>query len=139
MTSEKGRVTSLGGIFMKCKDRDSLVKWYREQLGFPYDGYGASFPFREDKQPDSRGYNVWGPFKEDTEYFNPSEKDFMMNLRVDDLDALLVKLEAAGIKQVGEKEEHEYGKFAWIIDPEGTKIELWEQLGPVPEPDCDSE
>lgn len=134
MASEKGKVTGLGGIFVKCEDRENLVKWYREKLGFPYDGYGASFPFREDEAPEKRAYNVWGPFKQDTEYFDPSKREFMMNLRVDDLDALLVKLKAAGIEQVGEKEEHDYGKFAWIVDPEGTKIELWEQVGEPPEP-----
>ena len=134
MADTEGKVTGLGGVFMKCEDREGLVQWYREKLGFPYDGYGASFPFREDHDPDQRAYNVWGPFKSDTDYFKPSKREFMVNLRVDNLDALLVKLKAVGIEMVGEKEEYDYGKFAWIIDPEGTKIELWEQVGDPPPP-----
>lgn len=129
----KGKVTGLGGIFVKSADRDKLTAWYREMLGFPFDGYGANFLFREDDAEGRRGYNVWGPFKQDTDYFKPSQKDFMINLRVDDLDALLEKLAAAGVKLVGEKEEYDYGKFAWVVDPDGTKIELWEQVGEPPE------
>lgn len=138
MTEGKGRVTGLGGIFVKTDDRDRLVKWYQETLGFQYDGYGANFLFRDDNDPTQRCYNVWGPFKTDTDYFKPSKKEFMVNLRVDDLDALLVKLKAAGIELVGEPEEYEYGKFAWIVDPEGTKLELWEQIGDVPEPNIEA-
>lgn len=139
MAEEKGRVTGIGGIFVKSKDGNGLAKWYQDILGFPFDGYGSNFPFREDDAPDQRGYSVWGPFKADTKYFQPSEKEFMVNLRVDDLDALLVKLKAAGIELVGEVEEHDYGKFAWIVDPEGTKLELWEQVGDVPEPAIEAE
>ncbi len=131
--AEEGKVTGIGGVFVKSKDTEALVKWYREVLGFPFDGYGASFLMREHDEPDSEGYNVWGPFKADTDYFAPSDKEFMINLRVRNLDALMERLLAAGIKEVKPRESHDYGKFAWIVDPEGTKLELWEQVGPVPE------
>ena len=130
---EKGRVTGLGGVFVKCKNRDELVKWYKEKLGFPYDGYGANFIFREDYNPEKKGYNVWGPFKDETDYFEPSEKEFMINLRVENLEGYLESLRAVGIQQIGDTVVEEFGKFAWIIDPEGTKIELWEQIGAAPE------
>ncbi|UTW56809.1 VOC family protein [Kordiimonas sp. SCSIO 12610] len=131
--NKSGRITGLGGVFVKCKNRDDLVKWYRDDLGLSYDGYGINFLFREHHEPDREGYNVWGPFKEDTDYFKPSDKDFMLNLRVENLEGFLKTLKEKGIEQIGEMVVEEYGKFAWIVDPEGTKIELWEQIGPVPE------
>lgn len=132
MSSQKGTVTGLGGVFVKSANTKELVRWYREKLGFPFDGYGSSFLFREEDDPDKKGYAVWGPFKEDTSYFEPSKKEFMINLRVKDLKDLLARLKEAGVEQVGDVEEYDYGHFAWIIDPEGTKIELWEQIGPPP-------
>lgn len=129
---DEGKVTGIGGIFVKSKDSDGLVKWYREVLGFPFDGYGASFAIREHDVPETEGYNVWGPFKAETDYFAPSDKEFMINLRVRNLDALMKRLLAAGIKEVKPRESHDYGHFAWIMDPEGTKLELWEQVGPNP-------
>lgn len=130
--SDEGKVTGIGGVFVKSKDTDGLVKWYRETLGFPFDGYGSSFPIREHADPEKEGYNVWGPFKADTDYFQPSEKEFMINLRVQNLDALMERLLASGVKEVKPRESHDYGKFAWIVDPEGTKLELWEQVGENP-------
>ncbi|WP_417449616.1 VOC family protein [Kordiimonas sp.] len=132
MSEQEGVITGVGGIFFKCRDRDSLVGWYRDKLGFPFDGTGASFVFREDDAPEKAGYFVWGPFKKETEYFRPSGREFMINLRVRGLEVLLKRLAASGIEQIGEMEEYEYGKFAWILDPEGTKIELWEQIGEAP-------
>ncbi|TNE62088.1 MAG: VOC family protein [Alphaproteobacteria bacterium] len=130
--AEEGIITGVGGIFFKCQDRDALAEWYQKKLGFPYDGIGASFPFREHADPTQEGYLVWGPFRKESEYFRPSGKDYMINLRVRGLDALLARLKAAGVEQVGETEEYDYGRFAWIMDPEGTKIELWEQKDPPP-------
>ena len=121
-----GKVTGFGGIFVKSKNSADLKKWYGEHLGIAVDDYGATFKFRDHKNPEKEGYSVWGLFKEDTKYFDPSNKEFMINFRVEDLDGLLKSLEAAGIKQVDKMEEYDYGRFAWIIDPEGTKIELWE-------------
>lgn len=138
MTEKTGVVTGLGGIFVKSSDTKKLAEWYKEKLGFPFDGYGSNFPFREDNDPNNRGYSVWGPFKEDTEYFEPSKKEFMINLRVKGLVALLAKLKEKGVEQIGDIEEHDFGRFAWIVDPDGTKIELWEQIGEPPEADCES-
>ncbi len=132
MPEKLGKVTGLGGVFVKSNNTKSLVAWYREKLGFPFDGYGSSFLFRENEEPNKLGYNVWGPFKHDTTYFEPSQKDFMINLRVEGLESLLARLKAEGVEQIGEVEKHDYGHFAWIIDPEGTKIELWEQIGEPP-------
>jgi predicted enzyme related to lactoylglutathione lyase len=139
MTDEKGVITGLGGVFVKSENTDELVKWYREKLGFPFDGYGSSFLMREADDPEKLGYNVWGPFKKETDYFKPSKKDFMINLRVRGLEALLKRLKQQGIEQVGEMEEFDYGRFAWIVDPEGTKIELWEQIGDPPNPNGETE
>ena len=125
-------ITGIGGIFFKTKDSKALKAWYKKHLGFPIDDYGATFKFRDHKNPDKEGYMVWGAFKQETKYFDPSEKDFMVNLRVSDLDGLLEKLESEGIKQVGKMKEYDFGRFAWIVDPDGTKIELWEPAGDIP-------
>lgn len=132
MAEDDGKVTGLGGIFFKCRDRDKLIKWYQDNLDFPFDGGASSFLFREIDDPKSVGYQVWGAFNRETSYFRPSGKDYMINLRVRGLDKLLEKLKARGIDQVGETEEYDYGRFAWVLDPEGTKIELWEQVGDPP-------
>lgn len=134
MAEDDGTVTGLGGIFFKCRDRDKLIKWYQDTLDFPFDEGGASsFLFREMDNPESVGYQVWGAFDRKTSYFRPSGKDYMINLRVKGLDTLLVKLKEKGVEQIGEVEEYGYGRFAWVLDPEGTKIELWEQIGDPPQ------
>lgn len=120
------KVTGIGGIFFKTKDPDATKAWYQEHLGIPADEYGWSWGWRERDKPDEEGQTQWSPFKADTDYFSPSDAPFMVNYRVDDLDGLLAQLKAAGIEQVGEPEEYEYGKFAWIMDPDGVKIELWQ-------------
>ena len=135
MAEETGIVTGIGGVFVKSKNTKELAKWYQEKLGFSFDGYASSFLFRDDADPERKGYAVWGPFKEDTDYFEPSTKDFMINLRVKGLHVLLARLKEAGVAQVGGVEEYDYGHFAWILDPEGTKIELWEQIGDPPSAD----
>ncbi len=128
-----GFITGIGGIFVKSKDRRKLKDWYHKHLAVPIDEYGATFKFREHDNPDQEGYTVWGVFKADTKYFDPGNKDFMINFRVQDLDGLLKKLKSEGIEQVGKMEEYDFGRFAWIIDPEGTKIELWEPGPGMPE------
>ena len=120
------KVTGIGGIFFKCKKPEQIRKWYSEKLGITSDKYGTSFEWRQSQNPDKKGFTVWGPFSESTEYFKPSEKEFMINLRVDDLRTILEELKEEGIEIVGDIEEYEYGLFAHIVDPEGTKIELWE-------------
>jgi len=128
------RVTGIGGVFFKSADRASALAWYREHLGIDTQEFGAAFLWRELGAPKRRGYTVWGPFASDTEYFAPGSQPFMINFRVDDIDALVANLRAAGVQVVGEVEQHENGKFAWLIDPDGTKIELWEPVDPDSDP-----
>ena len=123
------RVTGIGGIFFKCDDRAKQSKWYEEHLGIKIQDWGGGiFWWRDPENPEKKGSTSWSTFKKDTTYFAPSEKDFMFNYRVENLEALLKVLKEEGIEQVGEMESFEYGKFAWIMDPEGNKIELWEPV-----------
>src|SRR5690606_1328502 len=122
----KKRVTGLGGFFFKSKNPEKIRDWYGKHLGLPVDNYGCSFWWKDKNGNDAM--TQWFPFKEDTEYFNPSEKQFMMNFRVENLLELLDTLKAEGVTIVGEVEEYDYGKFGWILDPEGNKIELWEPV-----------
>lgn len=118
------RVTGIGGIFFKCKDPEQSKNWYRNHLGIQSDQYGGCFEWRSEEGVP--GHTVWSTFSSQTEYFLPSPAPFMVNYRVADLEKLLPVLLAEGVQQVGQLEVHEYGKFAWILDPDGNKIELWE-------------
>lgn len=120
------RVTGLGGVFFRCKDPEKMKAWYKRHLGIDAGAYGYSFRWRDGEKNDQSGFTLWSPFKEDTTYFGPGPQTWMMNYRVDDLDALIAVLKEEGVELAGEPEQHEYGKFAWIVDPEGNKIELWE-------------
>lgn len=122
----KKRVTGLGGFFFKTKDPDAIKSWYNKHLGLATDAYGCTFWWRDEH--DGKCSTQWSPFPQETEYFKPSEKQFMMNFRVDNLTELLQVLREEGVTVVGEVEEYEYGKFGWILDPEGNKIELWEPV-----------
>jgi catechol 2,3-dioxygenase-like lactoylglutathione lyase family enzyme len=122
------RVTGLGGVFYKAADSDKTRAWYQEILGIGGE-YGPVFPFKKD---DAEGFALMSPFKAETDYFAPSEASFMINLRVDDLDGMIAQLEAKGIAILGRQDE-DYGLFAWILDPDGIKVELWQQIGPAPE------
>ena len=122
------KVTGIGGIFFKAKDPTGIMTWYKEHLGVPVNleyGY-ASFPWQEPERPETAGETAWTVMAADTDYFDPSAATFMINYRVDDLDALLANLEAAGVSIDPNRQNEDYGKFAWIYDPEGNKIELWE-------------
>lgn len=123
------RVTGLGGVFFRTKDPEKLKQWYSDHLGIKTDQYGASFTWG--KPNGENGYTVWGTFKEDTKYFDPSKKELMINYRVENLEELLKVLKEEGVTIVGEMEVYEYGKFGWIMDPEGNKIELWEPVDKV--------
>jgi predicted enzyme related to lactoylglutathione lyase len=123
--SEK-RVTGVGGIFFKCKDPAAMKKWYHEHLGLPVDKYGTSFESRDVDNPDRKTILQWSTFKQDTKYFQPSTKDFMINYRVENLERLVEQLKAEGVTVVDKIEPTDYGKFCHIMDPEGNKIELWE-------------
>ena len=119
-----GRVTGLGGVFFKAADPQRLYAWYEEHLGLKREPGGVMFRWR-DEQQDAPGMTVWALFKHDTAYFAPSPAPFMLNYRVDDLNAMLERLRAAGV-QVEKREDSEYGRFAWVMDPEGNRVELWE-------------
>lgn len=120
------RVTGIGGIFFKCSDPEQMKTWYKNHLGIESDQYGGCFQWY--KADGTTGHTAWSTFKEDSQYFQPSTKPFMFNYRVEDLENLLVVLKEEGIEQVGAMEVFEYGKFAWIMDPDGNKIELWQPL-----------
>ena len=121
------RVTGIGGMFFKAGDPPALMAWYRKHLGIKPEAYGGwSFKWRERRRPQRIGTTVFSPFAHDTSYFDPSEQPYMFNFRVADLRSLLTQLRREGVHVVGDVQEFAYGKFGWIIDPEGRKIELWE-------------
>ncbi|WP_394340154.1 VOC family protein [Lutibacter citreus] len=120
------RVTGIGGIFFKTSNPNKLKDWYKSHLGFNVDDWGSTFWWKtKNGKPAS---TQWSPFENETTYFSPSTKDYMFNYRVDNLVELLKKLKEEKVTIVGEIEEFEYGKFGWILDPEGNKIELWEPI-----------
>ncbi|WP_276134532.1 VOC family protein [Polluticoccus soli] len=116
------RVTGIGGIFFKCKDPEKFREWYKTHLGFDITPYGAKFDWAQEG-----GYTLWSPFSEESKKFEPSSKEFMINYRVENLDALVAELKKEGVTVLGDVESFgEYGKFAHILDIEDNKIELWE-------------
>ncbi|GAB3357653.1 VOC family protein [Lysobacter tyrosinilyticus] len=119
------RVTGIGGIFFKAKDPTALSAWYRDHLGLDVAGWnGAIFNWGGDgSEP---GMTIWSLFSADTTYMTPSTASFMINFRVADLDALLSTLRIEGCDVLDNTETSEHGKFGWVIDPEGNKVELWE-------------
>jgi predicted enzyme related to lactoylglutathione lyase len=120
------RVTGIGGVFFKAKDPKALGAWYRTHLGLNVEGWGGvSFQWAEDN-PSGKGTTIWNPFKADTSYFAPSTSSFMINFRVEDLHGLLAKLREEGCNVVEKVDESEFGKFGWVMDPEGNKVELWQ-------------
>ncbi len=122
------RVRGVGGVFFKAVDPERLSKWYRDILGIPMEPFGGAF-FRWSQLDASKGAGtVFSPFKADTEYFSPSEKPFMINFVVDDLDAMLKQARDAGAVVDDKITEESYGKFGWLMDPEGNRIELWQPL-----------
>ncbi len=128
MSSKKGRIIGIGGIFFKSKDPNITKKWYQENLGLKINEYGATFIQKRVSKPDQNIYLQWSPFKEDTPYFNPSEKEFMINYRVENIESLIEELKSKGVKIIDKIETYEYGKFVHIMDAEGRAIELWEPI-----------
>lgn len=122
----KNRVTGLGGIFFKTKDPDQIKTWYKNHLGLNTDNYGCSFWWKDKDGNDAM--TQWSPFSNDTKYFEPSEKPFMINFRVENLVELMEELKKEGVTIVGEIAEYDYGKFGYIMDPDGNKLELWEPV-----------
>jgi predicted enzyme related to lactoylglutathione lyase len=122
------RVTGVGGIFFKCQDPENVKAWYAQHLGFKTDQWGTNFEWRQAADPQKKGFTQWSPFPAGTKYFEPSSKEFMINFRVEDLEALVPILKAEGVTVLDEIETFDYGKFVHILDPEGNKIELWEPV-----------
>ncbi len=123
------KVTGIGGIFFKCKDPKAVNEWYKTHLGFDTSPYGTSFEWQEiDPAPGvaKKGLTQWNPFAENTKYFEPSTKDFMINYRVENLEALVEELKKENVTILDKIESYDYGKFVHIIDIEGNKIQLWE-------------
>lgn len=121
------RVTGIGGIFIKAKDPDALKAWYSKHLGIAIEDWGGvAFRWHTPEAPNPDGVTVWSIMPETSKYFDPSTSTFMVNYRVADLNALLEILKAEGCDVDPKTEESEFGKFGWVIDPEGNKVELWE-------------
>jgi predicted enzyme related to lactoylglutathione lyase len=120
------KVTGIGGIFFKCADPKKMNEWYAKNLGMPVADYGTMFQNREMDDPEKTNYTIWSPFPESTKYFEPSEKEFMINYRVENIEALLEELKSAGVTIIDDIADTEYGKFVHIMDPEGNKLELFE-------------
>ena len=116
------KVTGVGGVFLRSADPKRLTAWYAEHLGFPVNEWGTMFPWKD--QPE--GMTIWSAFKEDSDYFGERTQQAMVNYRVDDLDALLEQLAAAGVWIDPKRQNEEYGKFAWIKDCDGNRVELWQ-------------
>jgi catechol 2,3-dioxygenase-like lactoylglutathione lyase family enzyme len=126
--SEKGRILGIGGIFFKSAQPQAMKDWYAQHLGLADSGHGVMLPWREKDNPDNEQMTIWSVFPGDTQYFQPSPAPFMINYIVDDLDALLDRLAKAGVRIDAKRQDESYGRFAWIYDPDGNKIELWQPL-----------
>ncbi len=120
------KVTGIGGIFFKCKDPKAIRDWYQSNLGLNTNPYGSVFEWYQGADSTKKGFTQWSPFKETTKYFEPSTKDFMINFRVGDMEALVAELRKNGVTIVDSIQSFDYGKFVHIMDPEGNNIELWE-------------
>jgi len=123
------RITGIGGVFFKSRnDRAALAAWYQEHLGIsPEDFGGAVLKWPDDKAED-KGVTVWHIAEKESQWFSPSDSSFMINYRVDDLGEMIAQLRAGGVEIIQGPESHENGKFAWVMDPEGNKVELWEPM-----------
>lgn len=121
------KVTGIGGVFFKSKgDPVALAAWYRTHLGLSLEDFGGAVLKWPDDKADDHGLTVWHVTKKDSTWFSPSQSSFMINYRVDNLDELLEQLRAGGVAIIQGPESHENGKFAWIMDPDDNKVELWE-------------
>ena len=123
------KVTGIGGVFFKCKDTSAMNEWYKTHLGFDTSPYGTSFAWWEAEDSSKKGLTQWAPFAETSKYFEPSAKDFMINYRVENLEALVEELKKENVTIVDSIESYDYGKFVHILDLEGNKIQLWEPAG----------
>jgi len=126
------RVTGLGGVFFKCQNPNAMKEWYRKHLGIDSGEGGAMFKWRSEEDPAKMGVTAWALFAESSTYFAPSTKQHMFNYRVENLQALIETLRNEGVQILGDIVEYDYGKFGWVLDPEGNKIELWEAVDDEP-------
>ena len=122
----KPRVAGIGGIFFKVKDPKALARWYRDRLGIHIEGSMAAYEWRGGRNARQKGHTIWALFPAKTTYFGKNGASFMINYRVKDLDAVLAALRREGAKVDPKVEDVEYGRFAWVTDPEGNRIELWQ-------------
>lgn len=127
----KKRATGIGGIFFKVKDPNETKAWYQKHLGLNTDKYGTTFEWRSSEFPDRKGFTQWSPMKDDTDYFQTSQKEFMINYRVENLEELVPILQEEGVKILDDIQTYEYGKFVHIQDPDGHSIELWEPVDQI--------
>ena len=126
--SQQGRILGIGGIFFKSANQQQMREWYAQHLGLADSGHGVMLPWREADNPENEQMTVWTIFPGNSGYF---ERPFMLNYIVDDMDALLERLEKAGVRIDPKRQDESYGRFAWIYDPDGNKIELWQPLNPT--------
>ena len=124
--TEIKKATGIGGIFFKCKDPKKIREWYQTHLGLNTSQYGAVFEWRQGADSTKKGFTQWSPFNEKTKYFEPSTKEFMINYRVENIEALVAGLKKEGVTVVDTIETVDYGKFVHVLDVEGNKLELWE-------------
>ena len=129
---QRGRILGIGGVFFKSANRDQMREWYSKHLGLADKGQGAMLPWREHDDPQKEHVTVWTVFPASTKYFDPSPAPFMINYIVDDMDALLDRLKQEGVKIDAKRMDESYGRFAWIYDMDGNKIELWQPLPAKP-------
>ena len=122
------KVTGIGGIFFYCDNPEETREWFHKNLGIETNEWGSTFESRNVNKPEEINTLAWSPFKNGSDYFAPSKKDFMINYRVQNIEALVNKLKENGVTIVDNIETYEYGKFVHIMDPEGNKIELWEPI-----------
>lgn len=121
------KITGIGGVFFKSRgDHKALAAWYQKHLGMTLEDWGGAILKWPDDKSDDKGLTVWHTAAPDTKWFAPSDSSFMINYRVDDMNELLAQLKTAGVEVIQGPESHENGKFAWIVDPDGNKVELWE-------------
>lgn len=124
----RGRVLGIGGIFFKSADHSALRAWYGENLGIQHGSDGKMFSWCVEDQPEVKRFTIWSVFPDSSNYFDPSQSKFLINYIVDDLDALLARLAANGVRIDPKREDYDYGRFAWVYDPDGNKIELWQPV-----------
>lgn len=122
------KVTGIGGVFFKCKDPQKTTEWYQKHLGLDTNPYGATFEWYESADSTKKAQTQWTPFPETTNYFGNTTQDFMINYRVENLEALVEELRKEGVTIVDKIETYDYGKFVHILDGEGNKVQLWEAI-----------